>query len=193
MLSNSEILRNKIVWEDPFNEQERSVQVRGIKERNSEKKNSIFMEWWDVFRFVLFVCFKNFRGQKITQEAKREWDNLIRVWRRRIKDGDFLSREALPPLAVFPLSSHRGYIQPLAIWYCWQEGPSIGLERIKACCLEMQRLNLKHNWFGVYHRSYLDISFDFQVLNVILHKIWPHSSPLCDTERLYLPPNAIQA
>lgn len=63
----------------------------------------------------------------------------------------------------------------------------------KGICLEMQRLNLKHNWFGVYHRSYLDISFDFQVLNVILNKIWPHSSLLCDTERLYLPPNAIQA
>lgn len=57
----------------------------------------------------------------------------------------------------------------------------------------MQGLNLKHNWFGVYHRSYLDISFDFQVLNVILNKIWPHGPPLCDIERLYLPPDAIQA
>lgn len=57
----------------------------------------------------------------------------------------------------------------------------------------MQRLKLKHNWLGVYHRSYLDISFDFQVLNVILNKIGLHSPPLCDTERLYLPPNAIQA
>lgn len=57
----------------------------------------------------------------------------------------------------------------------------------------MQRLNLKHNWFGVYHRSYLDISFGFQVLNVILNKIWPHSPLVYDSEGLYLPPNAIQA
>ena len=49
----------------------------------------------------------------------------------------------------------------------------------------MQRLNLKHNWFGVYHRSYLDISFGFQVLNVILNKIWPHS-PLCVTQRDFI-------
>ena len=57
----------------------------------------------------------------------------------------------------------------------------------------MQRLNPKHNWFGVYHRNYLDISFEFQVLNVILNKIWLHSPPLYDIQRLYLPPNAIQA
>lgn len=48
----------------------------------------------------------------------------------------------------------------------------------------MQRLNLKCNWFGVYHRSYLDISFDFQILNVILNKIGPHSLLLYDRETL---------
>lgn len=67
------------------------------------------------------------------------------------------------------------------------------MDKIKTHRLETQRLNLTYNWFGVYHRSYLDTSFDFQLLNAILNETWQLSPPLCDIQRLYLSPDAIQA
>lgn len=113
--------------------------------------------------------------------------------RRRVKYGDFLGGEGLPPLATDPLMRTPRRYQVSHYLISLAGRSEHCPDRIKTHCLEMQRLNLTSDWLGVYHRTYLDTSFDFQVFNAILNTIWQYSPPLCDIQRLYLSPDAIQA